>query len=93
MLDHFRDIIKAPILTEKSYNLKDKNTYVFKVDNKANKTEIKQAIEGLFNVKVVSVNTVNTKPKKKTRGRIIGYTSAFKKAYVKLADGNEINLG
>lgn len=93
MMDHFRDVIIAPVLTEKSYGFKDKNTYVFKVSNKANKVEIKQAIEGLFSVKVERVNTVNTKSKTKTRGRIIGHTSAYKKAYVKLADGNEINLG
>ena len=60
------DIIKAPIITEKSNNIaSDDRKYVFKVDARANKTQIKQAIENIFKVKVESVNTINVKPKKK----------------------------
>ena len=61
----YRDIIKAPIITEKTAGLEQENTYVFSVDVKANKTQIKQAIENIFNVKVENVNTINVKPKKK----------------------------
>ena len=62
----YRDIIKAPIITEKSTSIaSDERTYVFKVDAKANKTQIKEAIQKIFNVKVESVNTVNVHPKKK----------------------------
>ena len=58
-MSSYRDIIIAPIITEKSASLEAQNTYVFKVDIKANKTSIKQAIEKIFNVKVKEVRTVN----------------------------------
>lgn len=64
-MSSYRDIIIAPIITEKSASLEAQNTYVFKVDVKANKTSIKQAIEKIFNVKVKEVRTVNSHPKKK----------------------------
>ncbi len=87
-----RDIIKAPIITEKSSDLAMNNTYVFSVDVKANKTQIKQAIENIFNVKVEKVNTVNVKPKKKRVGRYVGKTNKVKKAIVKLSEGSSIEL-
>ena len=87
-----RDIIKAPIITEKSSDLAMNNTYVFSVDVKANKTQIKQAIENIFNVKVEKVNTVNVKPKKKRVGRYVGKTNKIKKAIVKLSEGSSIEL-
>ena len=59
------DIIKAPVITEKSAHLADNNVYTFKVDKRANKTQIKQVIEAKFGVKVESVNTLNTKVKLK----------------------------
>ena len=59
------EIIKAPVITEKTSNLANENVYVFKVDKKANKTQIKQVIEAKFGVKVESVNTTNTQSKKK----------------------------
>lgn len=94
MMNHYRDIIKAPIITEKTASIaEDGKSYVFKVDVKANKTEIKQAIEKIFNVKVLSVHTINVKPKKKRVGRYTGMTSKYKKAIVKLAEGNSIDLG
>lgn len=58
------EIIKAPVITEKTNNLASANVYVFKVDKSANKTEIKQAIENKWNVKVLSVNTTNTQARK-----------------------------
>lgn len=86
------EIIKAPVITEKSSNLANENVYVFKVDKKANKTEIKQVIESKFGVKVESVNTVNTQSKKRRVGKYTGYTSAYKKAYVKLKEGSTIEF-
>ncbi|MCI9233121.1 MAG: 50S ribosomal protein L23 [Bacilli bacterium] len=89
---NYRSIIKAPIITEKSAELAEHNTYVFSVDTKANKTAIKQAIENIFNVKVESVNTINVKPKKKRVGRYVGKTNRVKKAIVKLKEGSSIEL-
>ena len=86
------EIIKAPIITEKTNNLASENVYVFKVDKKANKTEIKQVIESKFGVKVESVNTVNTQSKKRRVGKYTGYTSSYKKAYVKLKEGSTIEF-
>lgn len=92
-MSNYRDIIKAPIVTEKSADLaQNKNTITFSVDVNANKTQIKQAIEKIFNVKVESVNTVNVKPKKKRIGRYAGKTNKVKKAIVKLAEGSSIEL-
>ncbi len=87
------DIIFAPIITEKTATMADeKNTYVFKVDARANKTQIKQAIESAFNVKVESINTLNVHPKTKRVGRYTGKTNRYKKAMVKLAKGNTISF-
>lgn len=92
MMSNYRDIIKAPIITEKSTDLAKNNVIVFSVDVKANKTQIKQAIEKVFNVKVDSVNTINVKPKKKRVGRYTGKTVKVKKAIVKLSEGSSIEL-
>ena len=90
---NYRDIIKGPIMTEKSADLaQNKNTITFSVDTKANKVQIKQAIEKIFDVKVESVNTVNVKPRKKRVGKYSGYTNKLKKAIVKLKDGSSIEL-
>lgn len=92
-MNNYRDIIKAPIITEKASMLKESNnTYTFSVDVKANKTQIKQAIEAIFNVKVESVNTINVHPRKKRVGRYSGYTNRVKKAIVKLKEGSSIEL-
>ena len=92
-MSNYRNIIKAPIITEKSADLaQNKNTIVFSVDPKANKTQIKQAIENIFDVKVESVNTINVKPKKKRVGRYVGKTNHVKKAIVKLKEGSSIEL-
>ncbi len=85
-------IIKGAIVTEKTTLIRTLNNwYTFKVSKDANKEEIKQAIEKLFNVKVERVNTVNYKGKKKRLGRFIGRTSGYKKAYVKLKEGYVIS--
>lgn len=92
-MSNYRDVIKAPIITEKSNDLaQNNNTIVFSVDVKANKTQIKQAVEKIFNVKVEKVNTVNVKPKKKRVGRYVGKTNRVKKAIVKLCEGSSIEL-
>ena len=94
MMNNYRDIIKAPIITEKSANIaSNERTYVFKVDVKANKSQIKDAIEKIFKVKVTSVKTMNVKPKKRRVGRYTGLTNRSKKAIVTLADGQTIDLG
>jgi len=84
------NIIMAPVITEKSESLKANNVYVFKVNKKANKTQIKNEIERQFGVKVVNVNTVNVVQKKRRVGRYTGLSTAYKKAYVKLAEGSSI---
>ena len=89
----YLEIIKAPVITEKAARLaQNYNQYVFKVDSRANKIEIKQAIEKLFNVKVVAVRTINVKPKKRRVGRYSGLSNRSKKAIVTLAEGQTIEL-
>ena len=87
-----QEIILEPIMTEKSYAGIPNKVYTFKVATSANKIEIKQAIEKVFNVKVESVNTVNVRPRKKRVGRYTGYTNKVKKAIVKLQEGSSIEL-
>ena len=95
---HIADVIKAPVLTEKTLRLmQDENKYTFDVDVKANKTEIKQAVQVMFGVKVVNVNTITVKPKNRrmsqTGGtRFMGKTNKRKKAIVTLAEGDSINI-
>ena len=87
------EIIIAPVITEKSQTLASNGkTYVFKVAKSANKIQIKQAIEEAFNVKVASVNTLNTKPKAKRVGRYTGQRKTYKKAIVTLVDGQAIEM-
>ena len=89
----YLEIVKAPVITEKSATLgQERGQYVFKVDPKANKTEIKLAIEKLFNVKVREIRTINVKPKKRRVGRYAGLSNRSKKAIVTLAEGQTIEL-
>ena len=85
-----RDIIKRPVLTEKSYLLMQENKYTFLVDTRAHKTQIKQAIEEIFGVKVEKVNVMNYKPKFRRVGRYGGNNNKRRKAIVKLAAGQTI---
>jgi large subunit ribosomal protein L23 len=88
-----RDIIFEPVVSEKSYDLvSDFNTYTFVVDPRSHKTEIKQAIEAIFDVKVVSVNTMNRKGKKKRTGWTLGTRKDTKRALVTLAPGDTIDV-
>ena len=88
-----RDIIFEPIVSEKSYDLiEDSNTYTFVVDRRANKTQIKQAVASIFDVQVLSVNTMNRKGKLKRTGYVLGKRKDTKRALVKLADGDKIDI-
>ena len=88
-----KDLIIAPVITEKSAMMaEDGKTYTFKVSKTANKTQIKDAIESAFNVKVSEVRTLNTKSKAKRVGRYTGTTKTYKKAIVTLADGYAIEI-
>ena len=88
-----RDIIFEPIVSEKSYDLiEDTNPYTFVVDRRAKKTEIKQAVASIFDVRVVSVNTMNRKGKLKRTGYVVGKRKDTKRALVKLADGDKIDI-
>ena len=89
----YLEIIKAPVVTEKAAYAGQDNVYMFYVDPKSNKTEIKLAIEKLFNVKVEDIRTINVHPKKRRVGRYTGLTNRKKKAIVKLAEGQTIELG
>lgn len=88
-----RDIIKRPVITERTTDLMEENKFAFEVSLKANKTEIKAAIEEIFGVKVDKVNTLRVPSKKKRVGRYIGRTSEWKKAIVTLtADSKPLNF-
>jgi large subunit ribosomal protein L23 len=87
-----RDVILAPVVSEKSYGLLDDNKYTFVVDPRANKTEIKIAVEKIFGVKVRKVNTQNRRGKRKRRGWTVGKRPDTKRAIVTLAPGDEIEL-
>lgn len=87
-----RDIVIRPIVTEKTVKQGEENKYTFEVLKDANKIEIKKAIEEIFNVKVTTVNTINTHTKQKRMGRYVGTTKAIKKAIVTLKDGDKIDL-
>ncbi|MEA4115194.1 50S ribosomal protein L23 [Mycoplasma sp. 744] len=84
-------VIKKPILTEKTNNLQSQNTYTFEVDYSANKYQIKNAVEHIFQVKVSSVNTIKIDKKYKRVGRFEGYLNRYKKAIVTLKEGYVIN--
>lgn len=90
---HITDVLKKPVLTEKSLLLQQtENKYTFDVDVNSNKTEIKNAVEQMFDVKVEKVNVMNVKPKTRRMGRYVGKTNRRKKAIVKLKEGYSIDL-
>ena len=87
-----RDIILAPVVSEKSYGLLDQTTYTFVVKPTANKTEIKIAIEQIFGVKVTSVNTMNRKGKVRRTRTGVGKRPDTKRAIVTVAEGDRIDI-
>ena len=92
--EHLVKILYAPLFTEKTYNLGGKDQQVaFKVATTATKPAIKKAVEYMFDVKVTEVRTLNVKGKKRRFGKVSGMTKAWKKAYVRLAEGAKIDFG
>ena len=86
-----RDVLLRPLITEKTSLMMQENKYTFKVPVTANKTEIRQAVESIWNVKVLSVTTIRVHGKVKRMGKNIGRTSDYKKAIVRLAEGQTSN--
>ena len=86
------NIIKYPLITDKATRLLENNQYSFIVDRSSDKITIKDAIEYLFNVKVITINTCRLPRKKKRVGKYIGWKPRYKKAIVSLAEGDVINL-
>lgn len=87
-----RDLLIRPIITEKTAQMMEENKYTFQVPLTANKVEIRQAIEEIFNVKVEKVNTVRVLGKTKRMGRYVGKRSDYKKAIVKLVAGQKLPI-
>jgi len=85
-----RDVIFAPVISEKSYSVLDQNWYTFLVHPDANKTQIKIAIQQIFDVRVLTVNTINRQGKRKRTKTGFGQRKTTKRALVKLADGDRI---
>ena len=91
--EHLMNVLLAPVVSEKSTRVADKNRqYVFRVTDAATKPEIKAAVELMFKTKVEAVTVSNVKGKKKRFGRMMGRRNNWKKAYVRLAEGQEINF-
>ena len=89
---HPNQVLLAPVVSEKSYSLINDRKYTFKVHEDAHKTQIRQAVEELFDVKVESVNIVKVQSKPKRRGFIKGRRPGWKKAIVELREGHEIEI-
>ena len=90
--EHF-GVIRAPLLTEKATDLREKfNQVCFEVDPRANKKQVSDSVEKIFNVKVADVKMVNTKPKPKRLGKSSGFKSGYKKAIVSLKEGSKIEI-
>jgi large subunit ribosomal protein L23 len=92
------DVLRRPVITEKNTLLSEQNKYTFEIHPNATKIQVKAAVEDAFNVTVLSVNTINVKPKAKTRmirrgaGRIKGNSRAVKKAIVTVREGDRIDI-
>ena len=87
-----REVLITPVVSEKSYSLIEDNKYSFRVHKDAHKTQVRQAVEQLFNVKVASVNIVKVKSKPKRRNWIEGRRPGWKKAIVQLKEGETIDI-
>ncbi len=87
-----RDVIIRPVVSEKSYAGLELNTYTFLVDPRANKTEIKEAVQAIWNVRVTAVNTLRRQGKVKRRGYTVGKRAEQKRAIVTLAQGDSIEI-
>ena len=87
-----RNVLIRPVVSEKSYALLAANKYTFRVDDRAHKTQIRQAVEQLFDVNVVEVRTMSVKSKPKRRGLTTGRTRSWKKAVVQIREGESIPI-
>ncbi|HEX2915069.1 MAG TPA: 50S ribosomal protein L23 [Chloroflexia bacterium] len=85
-------VIKRPLVTERTNELIEQGVYTFEVERNANKGQIREAVESIFNVKVVGVNTLRMHRKQRGRGRFAGYTQVSKKAIVRLQPGDKIDI-
>lgn len=89
---HLTEVIKKPLLSEKTYVGHANGEYTFIVDKRSNKVQIKKAFEEIFKVKVEVVRTMNYDPKEKRMGRYVGKTASYKKAIIVLAEGEKLDL-
>jgi len=89
-MNHDREVLIHPVISEKAVNLQAENKYVFRVDTRTTKSEIKKAVHSMFGVTVTAVNVITVPAKKKRLGRFEGTTSAWKKAVVTLKPGEKI---
>jgi large subunit ribosomal protein L23 len=89
---HPNQVLLAPVVSEKSYSLINDRKYTFRVHEDAHKTQVRQAVEELFDVQVQSVNIVKVQSKPKRRGLVKGRRPGWKKAIVQLKEGNEIEI-
>ncbi len=89
---HAREVLIAPVVSEKSYALIEQNKYSFRIHEKAHKTQVRQAVEELFDVTVLGVNVVKVQSKPKRRGLSRGRRPGWKKAIVQLAPGDKIEI-
>lgn len=85
-------VLVEPMITEKSHQLMTENKYVFQVSGSANKRQVAEAVKEMYNVTVEKVNVVTIHPKKRVYGRTVGWKSGFKKAIVKLKEGDKIEI-
>lgn len=89
---HIHEVLRRPVVTEKGTVLKEQNKYIFEAQRKANKAQIKEAVEKAFGVTVISVNVINMPRKARGFGRLRGYRSQWKKAVVTLKEGDKIEV-
>jgi large subunit ribosomal protein L23 len=89
---HPNEVLLSPVVSEKSYSLIEDRKYSFRVHPDAHKTQIRQAVEELFEVKVQSVNVIQVRPKPKRRGMVRGRKAGWKKAIVQLREGQSIEI-
>jgi large subunit ribosomal protein L23 len=89
---HPNEVLLAPVVSEKSYSLIEDRKYSFRVHRDAHKTQIRQAVEELFGVKVQAVNIVQVRSKPKRRGMVLGRRPGWKKAIVQLREGESIEI-
>lgn len=86
------EVVKEPHISEKATILSEKNSYVFKVYSRANKPQIKKAVEGIYGVNVLNVNIIKIPPKKRRLGRTEGFKKGYAKAVVKIKEGQKIEI-